>query len=231
MTNKYPSSSFTSTPFNSHLSTGLNKLMALLAVPMKFHWKNFSQCGNKQRWTLSNGLAKSKLFADYSFRILFLPFKSRNQSIRSVKKGNYRNGTIEMLQQKVSLFVELDKAVLLDKRSPHSTRSCIKFLRFFSSSRLPNQMNRKNLKTNTSKKIADLFKSYISSLFRKNLEVFSGTFGTPCNLLQRLHHQSQGSLRFTLENINQPIEFSPKSFFYADFMPQYPRYSTSHCEN
>ena len=88
--------------------------------------------------------------------------------LRTAEKCNYRNGTIERLKQDISLSVELDKTVLLENLSPVSTRSCTKFLRSFSSNRLPNQMNWNSLKANTSNEIANLFNSYFSSVFQKS---------------------------------------------------------------
>ena len=51
--------------------------------------------------------------------------------LRTAKKCNYRNGTIERLK-KVSLSVEFDKTILIKYLSPHS---CFKFLRSLSSNR------------------------------------------------------------------------------------------------
>ena len=69
------------------------------------------------------------------------------------------------------MSVELDKTVLLENLSPVSTRSCFKFLRSFSSNRLPNQMNWNTLKANTSNEIANLFNSHFSSVFQKSLDI------------------------------------------------------------
>ena len=79
--------------------------------------------------------------------------------LSTAKKANYRSATIERLQQEVSLSVELDKTVLIEKLCPHSTCSCFRFLLSFSSNLWPNHKNWKNLKTNNSNKIADLFNS------------------------------------------------------------------------
>ena len=89
----------------------------------------------------------------------------------TAEKCNYTNGTIERLKQEISLPVELDKTVLLENLSPVSTRSCFKFLRSFSSNRLPNQMNWKTLKAITSNEIANLFNRYFSCVFQKCLDI------------------------------------------------------------
>ena len=108
--------------------------------------------------------------------------------LRTAKKCNPRNGTIEKLQE-VRWSVDIDQTDLIENLSPHSTRGCFKILLSFSSYRLTNQLNRINLKANTSNKIADLLNSHFSSLFQKKFRYNFSTVGTPYNPLNGFHHQ------------------------------------------
>ena len=88
---------FSSTRFNSKLSTGFNTLMALqnfsFSEPsMEF----FSQYGNKQWWTTLTCSAKAKLLIHYSFDNSLLPIQF-NWSINFVK---IKSKTIEKVPLK-----------------------------------------------------------------------------------------------------------------------------------
>ena len=89
------------------------------------------------------------------------------KKFRAAKSCSYRNGTIGRIQQEVSLSVKVDKTVLTENLSPHSTHSSFNFLRAFSSNRLLNQLNWQKLLANTSNNCADLFNGFFSSVFQK----------------------------------------------------------------
>ena len=99
---------------------------------------------------------------------LVLPFDTLDQKTWS---KNYRNGTNESLQQKVSLSVIIDKTVLFENLSPQFTHFFFKNFRSFSSNRLPNQKNRKNLETKNSNKVANFHNSYFSFVLQKSLDI------------------------------------------------------------
>ena len=173
MTNSYSLSSFSRTLFNSYLS---NDYDALLALPNC----SFSDVSMEEYfllWQQTVMYALSMSCRIKTTRRSQYPYFYSSHSIhlinklRTAEKCNYRNGTIERLKLDVSVSVELDKTVLLENLSPVCTRSCFKFLRSFSSNRLPNQMNWNTLKANTSNKIANLFNSYFSSVFQKSLDI------------------------------------------------------------
>ena len=169
----YPLSSLSSTLFNSHLSNGFDTLLALPNC-------NFRDVSIEEYFSLWQQTVlyainmsckiKTSRRSQYPY---FYSSHSIHQinKLRTAKKCNYRNGTIERLKQEISLSVELDKTVLLENLSPVSTRSCFKFLRSFSSNRLPNQMNWNTLKANTSNEIANRFNSYFSCVFQKSVDI------------------------------------------------------------
>ena len=141
LTNKYYSSSFSSTDFNSHLTTGVNKLMAL--PNCRVSEISMEKCSSKWPQTVMDAVNLSskikttrRLHFAYFFSSLSILL---NIKIRTAIKCNYRNGTIERVRQQVSLSVELDKTVPIENLSLQSTRSSFNFFRSFSSNRLSSQ--------------------------------------------------------------------------------------------
>ena len=171
MTNKFPLSLFFSTHFSSHLSTGFKKLMA----PPNYSLNEFSKEEQFSMWQQTvmdtlNLFCKIKTTRGlqiYKFYFPQLIIWSKNFV---QKKFNYRNGTVEKLHEEVSLFVELDRIVLIGNLSLHSTRCCFKFLCSFSPNFLLNQMDWKNVKASTNNKLVDLINILFNSVFRKILD-------------------------------------------------------------
>ena len=145
MTIKYLSSSFSSTHFNSHLSTGFNTLMPLpncsfSEIFMEEYlsmWKQIAMVALNMSCKIkkSRRLQFPYFFSSHSFHSI--------NKVGTAKNCNYRNGTSERLQEEVNLSVESKKTVLIKNLSHHSIRSCFKFLSCFSSNRSPIQKTEK----------------------------------------------------------------------------------------
>ena len=89
--------------------------------------------------------------------------------LRTAVKNNYNLEYISKLREDANQSIELDKTLLIDSLYPHSTRTCFKYLRSFSSNLLPNQMHWQNLSANSSKTIANLFNSFFCSIYGTSL--------------------------------------------------------------
>ena len=89
--------------------------------------------------------------------------------IRTAAKINYNLEYISKLREDANQSIELDKTILIDSFSPHSTRTCFKYQRSFSSYLLPNQTHCHNLSANSNKTIANLFNSFFCSIYGTSL--------------------------------------------------------------
>ena len=86
---------------------------------------------------------------------------------RTAVKNNYKLEYISKFREDANQSIELDKTLLIDSLSPHSTRTCFKYLRSFSSNLLPYRMHWQNLSAKSINTIANLlntFSIYVTSL-------------------------------------------------------------------
>ena len=91
--------------------------------------------------------------------------------LRTAAKNNYNLEYISKLREDDNQS-ELDKTLLIDSLSPHSTRTCFKNLRS-PSNLLPNQTHWQNLSANSSKTIANLFNFFLLYQWNESLCVIA----------------------------------------------------------
>ena len=164
-------SSFSKTHFNESLSPNFYTLLSCPNSDMYstaleeyfelWHRTIFDACVQSCSLKTSRRMQFPYYYSSYTIHLL--------NKLRTAVKNNYNLEYISKLREDANQSIELDKTLLIDSFSPHSTRTCFKYLRSFSSNLLPNQMHWQNLSANSSKTIANLFNSFFCSIYGTSL--------------------------------------------------------------
>ena len=168
-------SSFSKTHFNESLSPNFYTLLSCPNSDMYsttleeffelWHRTIFDACVQSCSLKTSRRMQFPYYYSSYTIHLL--------NKLRTAVKNNYNFEYISKLREDANQSIELDKTLLIDSLSPHSTRTCFKYLRSFSSNLLPNQMHWQNLSANSSKTIANLFNSFFCSIYGTSLYIIT----------------------------------------------------------